>query len=79
MNIAGSISEATKDGVTIAHDLTDGRIEVTGTIQVSDASYGTPALSCASGWTITAPLTQTNPDSDYPTYTFTIVKYLTAD
>lgn len=73
-----TINVASKDGVPLAHDITDGRLEVNGTLQVSDASYGTPTLSAASGWNITAPLTETNPDSDYPTYSFTVTKYLTA-
>ena len=73
------VSPAEKDGQMLAHDIVGGTVTVTGTIQVSDASYPVPTLSVASGWTITAPLTETNPDSNYPTYTFTITKYLSAD
>lgn len=75
---ACTVNPVTKDGVIIAHDITDGRLTVNGTIQVSDVSYPTPVLSVASGWVVTAPMTETNPDSAYPTYTFTLTKYLTA-
>ena len=78
LDAACTLNTVSKDGVIIAHDITDGRMTVTGTIQVSDASYGVPTLSAATGWIITAPLSETNPDSNYPTYNFTLVKYLTA-
>ena len=75
---ACTINTAEKDGVMIAHDITDGRMTVTGTIQVSNASYPTPVLSAADGWKTTSPLSETNPNGDYPTYSFTLTKYLTA-
>lgn len=78
LTITGTISTAEKDGETIAFDLTDCSMTITGTIQVSDASYGTPTVT-ASGWVVTSPITETNPDSNYPTYSFTITKFLAAD
>lgn len=79
MEIGGTISTATKDGEVIAHDLTDVRMTVTATIQVSDSTYGTPTVTAATGWTVTSPLSETNPDADFPTYTVTLQKTLTAD
>lgn len=73
-----TINTADKDGVMIAHDITDGRMTVTGTIQVSNASYPIPTLSVGNGWILTSPLSETNPNGDYPTYGFTLTKYLTA-
>ena len=71
------VSTAEKDGDIIAHDITDGRITVNGTVVVADNSYPTPTLSAASGWVVTAPLTETNSNASFPTYSFTITKYLT--
>ena len=73
------ISTAEKDGVILAHDIVGGTVTINGTIQVSNPSYPVPVLSVASGWTVTSPVSETNPDSNFPTYTFTITKYLTAD
>lgn len=72
-----TVSTADKDGEPLAHDIVDGRCTVNGTIQVSDSAYGIPTVTPASGWVMSAPLTETNPDSDFPTYTFTLTKYLT--
>lgn len=73
------VSTAEKDGTILAHDIVGGTVTVTGTIQVSDSSYPVPTVTPSSGWTITAPVTETNPDSNFPTYTFTVTKYLTAN
>lgn len=78
LEAACTVNPVTKDGVIIAHDITDGRITINGTIQVSDATYPIPTLSVANGWIVTAPISETNPDSNYPTYNFTLTKYLTA-
>lgn len=81
LTISGTISTATKDGVVIAHDLTDVRMAITGTIQVSDSSYGVPTVTptSGSGWKLTAPISETNPDADFPSYSFTLTKTLVAD
>lgn len=78
IEFTASLSEATKDGETIAYDIVDGRIQISGTIQVSDAAYGAPTVT-ASGYDFTSPLTESNPDSNFPTYSFTAVKSLAAD
>lgn len=77
IEFTAQLSEASKDGDIIAYDVVDGRITISGTIQVSDAAYGKPSVT-ATGYDFTSPVTETNPDSNFPTYTFTAVKSLTA-
>ena len=79
LEISGTVATATKDGDIIAHDLTDVRMTVNANIQVSDSNYGAPTVTAASGWTITNPISETNPDADFPTYTCQLVKTLAAD
>ena len=79
LNVTGTVSTATKDGEVIAHDITDVRLEVSGTIQVSDSTYAAPTVVLSADWVLTAPLSETNPDGDFPTYSFTATKFLTAD
>lgn len=79
LDATATLTTATKDGDVLAHDISEAMVNVNGTIQVSDSAYGIPTLSAATGWVITAPLTETNPDSDFPTYSFTVTKYLVAD
>ena len=76
LTIGGQVSTADKDGKVIASDLTDGRMTISGTIQVSDQTYGIPTLSLTDGWAITSPLTETNPNSEFPTYSFGLTRYL---
>lgn len=72
-----TLSTAEKDGTILAHDIVGGTMTITGTIQVSDPSYPVPTLTTlGTGWQITSPITETNPDSNFPTYTFTLTKYL---
>jgi len=75
------------DGVIKSSDLVGGSIEVTGTIiGVSDAgvistptvTLGTPGGNVLSG-VMTQPLTETNPNGDFPSYTFTARWPLKAD
>ena len=79
LEVAGTIATATKDGEIIAHDLTDVRMTVTANIQVSDSSYGAPSVTTASGWKITGPVSETNPDADFPSYTCQLTKTIAAD
>lgn len=73
--ISGSLTKATKDGETVAYDIADGKIEA----QVEIVQTGTVAPSFASGadFTITSPLTKTEGDAAYPTWTATVTKNLT--
>lgn len=79
LDATATLTTATKDGDVLAHDISEAMMNVTGTIQVSDSTYGVPTIAPADGWVLTAPLTETNPDSDFPTYTFTVTRYLAAD
>lgn len=83
----GEIATAMVDGVIKSSDLVGGSIEVTGTIiGVSDAgvistptvTLGTPGGNVLSG-VMTQPLTETNPNGDFPSYTFTARWPLKAD
>ena len=73
----GTISRATKDGETVAFDVVDGKLEVQLTIQQTGSTK--PTVTAGSDWTITAPLTCSNPDADYPSWTCTLSRYLTHD
>lgn len=83
----GEIATAMVDGVIKSSDLVGGSIEVTGTIiGVSDAgvistptiTLGTPGGNVLAG-VLTQPLTETNPNGDFPSYTFTARWPLKAD
>lgn len=77
-NYAGSctLGRPTKDGDAIAAAVTNGRITVALTILQTDTAV--PTLTPGSGWEITSPLSCTNPDADYPPWTATLTRYLTA-
>ena len=87
LTVTGDIATATIDGVIKSSDLVGGSIEVSGTIiGVSDAgvistptiTLNTPSGNVLTG-VITQPLTETNPNGDFPTYTFTARWPLKAD
>lgn len=73
------ISNAEVDGNIKAFDITGGKETVTATIQVSGTSYGAPTVTLPTGWAFTSPLSLTNPNGDFPTYTFTAEHPLAAD
>ena len=62
-----SLTKATQDGETVAYDVTEGKVTAQFTIQGTGVS-GTPSLTAPSGWTTTSPLTLSNPDAGYETY-----------
>ena len=75
-NLAASVNftDATKDGERLAWDCTNGRLVVTvGIVQTGSTE---PTITAASGWEVTSPLTRTSPDSDFPTWSATLTKYL---
>lgn len=74
-----TISTADVDGVTKASDLTGGKRTFTGNITVSGSTYAVPTITLPSGWHFTTPVTETNPNGDFPTYTFTAEAPLAAD
>lgn len=73
-SINSSLTKATKDGSTIAYDISDGKIEAA--LTFVSTTGNAPTLSAATGWEITSPLTKSEPDSDYAQYTCTITKNL---
>lgn len=73
----GTISRGTKNGETISYDVTDGKLEVN--INILQTGNTKPSVTAGSDWTITAPLNCSNPDSDYPSWTCTLSRYLTHD
>ncbi len=68
------ITQATKEGVCIAHDAVNGRIQAT--VEIKQTGSDEPSLSAGAAWVVISPLACSNPDSDYPTYSATLVKYL---
>lgn len=83
LTIEGTIATAKVDGVIKASDLTGGKMSISGTVVgVSDAgAISTPTLAITPGKNgiVTQPLTETNPNGDYPSYTFTAEFPLAAD
>lgn len=75
--VAGDLTTATKDGEIVSFDIANGRIEANVTI----VQTGSTAVTCSAGngFIETSPLTKTDPDAAYPTWTATFTKYLTHD
>lgn len=83
----GEIATATVDGVIKSSDLVGGSIEVnatiigvndSGVISTPTVTLNTPGGNVLSG-VFTLPLTETNPNGDFPTYQFTARWALKAD
>ena len=87
LDIEGDIGTADVDGVIKSSDLVGARITVSGTIVgVSNAgaiSTPTVTLNTPTGRVLqgvfTSPLSETNPNGDFPTYTFTATWGMKAD
>lgn len=87
LTIDGNIATAVIDGAIKSSDLVGGTMQVTGTIiGVTDAgviatptvTINTPTGNVGTG-VMTQPLTETNPNGDFPSYQFTIEWPLKAD
>ncbi len=74
---SSNLTKAEKDGVCLAHDVTEGKIEIG--LDIVQVGSTEPTISCASGWAITSPLASDNPDSDWPSWSCTLTKYLAKD
>lgn len=76
---ACAVGKATKDGDTIAH----GVYEAYGEVQVEIIQTGSaaPTLTVPTGsdWFISSPLSKTNPDADYPTWSATLRLHIEMD
>ena len=73
--ISGSLTKATKDGETIAYDIADGKIEAQ--VEIVQTGATEPSFAAGTDFTITSPLTKTEGDAAYPTWTATVTKNLT--
>lgn len=87
LTITGDVATTRVDGVIKSSDLVGGSIEVTGTIVgVTDAgvistptvTINTPSGNVLSG-VLTQPVSETNPNGEFPTYSFTARWALQAD
>lgn len=72
-----NFNPTTKDGEYLAWDISEGKIQID--VSIVQTGDDEPILSAGDGWVVTSPLTQSNPDSDFATYTGTLVKYLQKD
>ena len=73
--ISGSLTKATKDGETIAYDIADGKIEAQ--VEIVQTGATEPTFEAGTEFTITSPLTKSEGDAAYPTWTATVTKNLT--
>ena len=74
--ISCSVGKATVDGETVAFGVSEGKIEAA--VEIVQTGSAEPTLTPGTDWVVTAPLACSNPDADYPTWTATLTKYLTA-
>lgn len=73
--ISGSLTKATKDGETIAYDISDGKIEAQ--VEIVQTGTAAPTLTPGEGFEVTSPLTKSEGDAAYPTWSATLTKRLT--
>ena len=74
---SANITKAEKDGVCLAHDVNEGKIECS--LDLIQTGSTAPTLSAGDGWVVTSPLACDNPDADWPTWSATLTKYLAKD
>ena len=74
-SLSGEITTATVEGKVVSVDISSGRIECSVSVVATGAAE--PQLTPGEGWKVHSPLACSNPDGDYPTYSATLVKYLT--
>ena len=75
--ISGTINLVTKDNEVIGFDIIQGKIEVT--ITVKQCGTTAPTLAAGTGFQVTSPLAESNPDAEYPTFQATLTCYLEKD
>lgn len=76
LDVKCNVTRATKDGETLAHDVSGASIMVSGTVRQYGATE--PTITAESGWEFDQNPTDTNPDEGYTEWTFTLVKDLTS-
>ena len=65
------LTKATKDGETVCYDITNGRVTATLTIQGTGSTTALEITNVPNTWIETSPLSQSNPDAGFDTYTVT--------
>lgn len=70
LDASANVKPHTINGNPVASDVTMGHV----TVQIEVLQHGetAPTLTPASGWDVSSPLTSTDPDSDFPTWTATL-------
>ena len=76
---ACSVGKATKDGVPIAHGVYEAYAEAQVEIIQTGSADPTITVPQNSNWFISSPLSKTNPDADYPTWSATLRMHLEKD
>lgn len=72
--ISGSLTKATKDGEIVAYDIIDGKVEAV--VEIVQTGTAAPTFAPGTDFRLTSPLTKTEADSAYPTWTATVTKNL---
>ena len=74
LDASASVKTHTVNALPVASDVTMGRATVQ--IEVLQTGDTVPTLQAGDGWDVAAPLTCTDPDADFPTWTATLSKPL---
>ena len=65
------------EGAVVAHGVYGAYIEVTA--EIVSTSGTVPTVTPGTGWVVSSPLAETNPDAEYPTYSITLRKPIALD
>lgn len=65
------------EGAVVAHGVYGAYLEVTA--EIISTSGTVPTVTPGTGWVVSSPLAETNPDADYPTYSITLRKPISLD
>ena len=76
--ISANFNDSTKDGNRLAWDVTEGQITMSCTFVSTKGNKPVVNLKDDT-WIMSSPLTCSNPDSDFPTYSCEVHHYLTKD
>ena len=69
--------KATVGGTVVAHGVYGAKIECQ--VEIVQTSSTAPTLTAGTGWKVTSPLAETNPDAEYPTFSATLEMPLEMD
>lgn len=69
--------KATVGGTVVAHGVYGAKIECQ--VEIVQTGSTAPTLTAGTGWKITSPLAETNPDAEYPTFSATLEMPLAKD